>query len=112
MLCSGKVYYEVLERLEGRCSNIALVRVEQIHPLPQVAIDKVVSRYGKNVKVVWLQEEPENMGAWPFISLNYSGNIENTIARPACGTTAAGSPIISARRHEAIINAVLNYSID
>ena len=114
MLCSGKVYYEVLERLEkeGKGSNIALVRVEQIHPLPQDAIDGIIARYGKGVKVVWLQEEPENMGAWPFISMNFKGDIERVIARPACGTTAAGSPIISARRHEAIIDAVMNYSID
>ena len=114
MLCSGKVYYEVLERLEkeGKGSNIALVRVEQIHPLPQDAIERIIARYGKGVKVVWLQEEPENMGAWPFISMNFKGDIERVIARPACGTTAAGSPIISARRHEAIIDAVMNYSID
>ena len=114
MLCSGKIYYEVLERIEkeAKGSNIALVRVEQITPLPQDAIDSIVTRYGKKVKVVWLQEEPENMGAWPFISLNFKGQISNIIARPACGTTAAGSPVISARRHEAIIDSVLNYSID
>ena len=114
VLCSGKIYYEILERFEkeNKGSNVAMVRVEQIHPLPQDALDNVLARYGEDVKVVWLQEEPENMGAWPLISLNYKGQISNTIARRACGTTAAGSPIISARRHEAIIDAVLNYSID
>ena len=75
-------------------------------------LNGIIARYGKGVKVVWLQEEPENMGAWPFMSMNFKGDIERVIARPACGTTAAGSPIISARRHEAIIDAVMNYSID
>ncbi|MBM71864.1 MAG: 2-oxoglutarate dehydrogenase E1 component [Crocinitomicaceae bacterium] len=113
VLCSGKIYYEVLERFEkeGKGTNIALVRLEQIHPLPQDALDVTIKRYGEKVKVVWLQEEPENMGAWPFISMNFKGEISDMISRPACGTTAAGSPIISARRHEAIIEAVLKYSI-
>jgi 2-oxoglutarate dehydrogenase E1 component len=115
MLCTGKIYYEVLERFEKETkrntSNIAIVRVEQIHPFPEEAIDKIVSRYGE-ANVVWLQEEPENMGAWPFISMHYNGELEDAITRPACGTTAAGSPIISARRHDAILDAVMNYSID
>ena len=113
ILCSGKIYYEVLERFEkeGKGANIALIRLEQINPLPQNSIDSIIKRYGKKVIVVWLQEEPENMGAWPFISMNFKGKISESISRPACGTTAAGSPIISARRHEAIIEAVMKHSI-
>ena len=114
VLCSGKIYYEILERFEkeNKGSNVAMVRVEQIHPLPQDALDNVVARYGKHVKMVWLQEEPKNMGAWPFFCMNYKSNIDDVIARPACGTTAAGSPIIFTRRHEAIIEAVMNYTND
>ena len=113
MLCTGKIYYEVLERFEQEkkdTTNIAVVRIEQVHPFPEVAIESIISRYGKDVKVVWLQEEPENMGAWPFVSMHYNGDIVETIARPACGTTAAGSPLISARRHENIMNAVMKYA--
>lgn len=114
-LCSGKIYYEVLERMESdkkTASNLAFVRLEQIHPLPQDAIDKIVARYGKGTEVVWLQEEPRNMGAWPFISLNYIGKISNSITRPASGTSATGSPVISARRQDAILDEVMQYSID
>lgn len=113
MLCTGKIYYEVLERFEQEkkdTTNIAVVRIEQVHPFPEAAIESIISRYGKDVKVVWLQEEPENMGAWPFVSMHYNGDIVETIARPACGTTAAGSPLISARRHENIMNAVMKYA--
>lgn len=113
MLCTGKIYYEVLEQFEQEkrdTSNIAIVRIEQIHPYPGDAIDSIVARYGKDVKVVWLQEEPENMGAWPFVSTQFKGEIVETIARPACGTTAAGSPLISARRHDAIMSAVMKYA--
>lgn len=114
MLCSGKIYYDVLEKFEERDSaktqNIALVRVEQLHPLPETAIDVIVNRYGKKSKVVWLQEEPRNMGAWPFISMHYKGDLEKAITRPASGTTASGSSLIYARRHDAIIDAVLEYA--
>jgi 2-oxoglutarate dehydrogenase E1 component len=114
-ICSGKIYYEVLERIEHDqkiASNLSFVRLEQIHPLPQEAIDKIVARYGKGTEVVWLQEEPRNMGAWPFISLNYKGKISNSITRPASGTTATGSPVISDRRQDAILDEVMKYSID
>jgi len=114
MLCSGKIYYDVLEKFEMLDSkiteNIALVRIEQLHPFPKSVIDKIVKRYEKKAKVVWLQEEPRNMGAWPFISIHYKGDIEKAIARPASGTTASGSPLIYSRRHDAIVDAVLEYA--
>ena len=114
MLCSGKIYYDVLEKFEVLdtkiTDNIALVRIEQLHPFPESAIDKIVERYAKKAKVVWLQEEPRNMGAWPFISMRYKGELEKAITRPASGTTASGSPLIYARRHDAIIDAVLEYA--
>lgn len=114
MLCSGKIYYDVLEKFEMLDSkiteNITLVRIEQLHPFPKSAIDKIVKRYGKKAKVVWLQEEPRNMGAWPFISMHYKGELEKAITRPASGTTASGSRLVYARRHDAIIDAVLEYA--
>ncbi|PCJ80781.1 MAG: 2-oxoglutarate dehydrogenase E1 component [Bacteroidetes bacterium] len=114
ILCSGKIYYDVLEKFEDldskKTNNIALVRVEQLHPFPEKAIDSIVNRYGKKAKVVWLQEEPRNMGAWPFISMHYKGDLDNAITRPASGTPASGSSLIYARRHRAILDAVLKYA--
>jgi len=116
VLCSGKIYYELLERFEEseqdkkRTSNIAVIRIEQLHPFPQDALQTLLERYGHHVKVVWLQEEPRNMGAWPFISMHYQGDIAEAIARPASGTTAAGSQVIYARKHEVIMDDVMKYA--
>ena len=115
-MCSGKIYYDLLERFEEseqnkkRTSNIAVIRIEQLHPFPQEALHLLLKRYGNNVKVVWLQEEPRNMGAWPFISMHYQGDIVEAIARPASGTTAAGSQVIYARKHEVIMDDVMKYA--
>jgi len=115
ILCSGKIYYELLERFEDsekdkkRTLNIAVIRIEQLHPFPQDALNSLIKRYG-NVKVVWLQEEPRNMGAWPFISMHYQGDIVEAIARPASGTTASGSQVIYARKHDVIMDGVMKYA--
>jgi 2-oxoglutarate dehydrogenase E1 component len=116
VLCSGKIYYELLERFDEseqdkkRTSNIAVIRIEQLHPFPQDALQTLLRRYGNHVKVVWLQEEPRNMGAWPFISMHYQGDIVEAIARPASGTTAAGSQVIYARKHDVIMDDVMKYA--
>lgn len=67
VLCSGKVYYDLLEEREKRnIKNIAIIRVEQLYPFPAIDIEIELKRY-KNASVVWCQEEPENMGSWHFI---------------------------------------------
>jgi 2-oxoglutarate dehydrogenase E1 component len=71
VLGSGKVIHEAetrrsqLEPAEG--AGVAVVRVEQLYPWPQPELDTLVERYGEARELVWLQEEPENMGAWPFV---------------------------------------------
>jgi 2-oxoglutarate dehydrogenase E1 component len=67
VLCSGKVYYDLLEEREKRgIKDVALIRVEQLYPFPKRTIEKELQRY-TNAEVVWCQEEPKNMGAWWFI---------------------------------------------
>ena len=116
VLCSGKIYYELLEKFEESAknkkmtSNIAIIRIEQLHPFPEDALNSAIKRYGSKVKVVWLQEEPRNMGAWSFISMHYKGNIVEAITRPASGTTASGSSVIDARKHGAILDAVMKHA--
>jgi len=71
LICSGKIYYELLAALEkhveGGQRNVALVRVEQLYPWPDVALAEVVRRYENAETVFWVQEEPANMGAWTFV---------------------------------------------
>lgn len=67
ILCTGKVAYEAMNRRDQTESPAAVVRVEQIYPWPQQQILALVSGYPNAEEVLWLQEEPENMGAWPFV---------------------------------------------
>jgi len=69
ILCSGKVYWDLVssEYYEKSAGDIAIARVEQLYPIPTVMISKVLSRYPKLKEVVWIQEEPETMGAWMFM---------------------------------------------
>ncbi|MDP6773256.1 MAG: 2-oxoglutarate dehydrogenase E1 component [Rhodospirillales bacterium] len=66
VLCSGKVYYDLLAaRREAAIKDVAIVRVEQLYPWPRMSVSQQISRY-PNAEVVWCQEEPANMGAWTF----------------------------------------------
>ena len=67
VLCSGKVYYDLLaERRERGVNDVALVRLEQLYPFPNRSLPPMLARY-PNAEVVWCQEEPRNMGAWNFV---------------------------------------------
>jgi len=106
-LCSGKIYYDVLEQKEaqGKGDHVALVRLEQIYPFPEKQIEAIIKKYGKDKKYVWLQEEPENMGAWTFImkkTRNYEVRFD-VISRSESGSPASGSPIASKLRHQSLI---------
>ena len=89
--CTGKVYYDLIERREKEGVNdIAFVRIEQLYPFPQKQVDAIIKKYNKTTNYLWIQEEPENAGAWRHIEhtmkkvdLNYIGRDE--AASPATG---------------------------
>ena len=65
IFCSGKVYYDLLEkRREDKVNNVAIVRVEQLYPFPYTEMGEIIATYPNANKVVWCQEEPRNQGAW------------------------------------------------
>ena len=65
VLCSGKVYYDLLEDAKKReADDVALIRIEQLYPFPRLQLSAELKRYGKATDVVWCQEEPQNQGAW------------------------------------------------
>lgn len=92
VLCSGKVYYDLLaEKKRTEREDIALIRLEQIHPLPKEQLTEIKNKYNKDVRWLWVQEEPANMGAWSFLRLNLSEIDLKLISRPASGSPATGS---------------------
>ena len=111
VLCSGKVYYDLLEKLEGRTpKNMAVVRVEQLHPFPVDSIAKVLKGYARDAKLVWLQEEPRNMGGWTFMNehmhLHGLGSL-HYVGRSSSASPASGSPAVHQQRHDALLDEVV-----
>jgi 2-oxoglutarate dehydrogenase E1 component len=106
VLCSGKIYYELLEkRIQEKTNKVALVRVEQLFPLDIERINKLVVKY-KAKEIIWTQEEPENMGAWTFILSQLRGLGINVISRSSSAATASGSSKRSAEQQNEIIDKV------
>jgi 2-oxoglutarate dehydrogenase E1 component len=97
LLCSGKVYYDLYQaRQQLERNDVALVRLEQFYPLPEPQLRDVLKRYPAETPVVWVQEEPENMGAWSFLKFHHCGRLLKRypfsgISRPASASPATGS---------------------
>jgi 2-oxoglutarate dehydrogenase E1 component len=92
VLCSGKIYYELLEHKRSQNhNNTAIIRLEQLYPVPEKEIKAIKEKYSGADRWLWVQEEPKNMGAWYFIqdALHYL-NL-GVIARPPSGSPASGS---------------------
>ncbi len=95
LLCSGKVYYDLAAAREQQGRNdVAIVRVEQLYPLPVRELQAELDRF-PNAQLVWVQEEPANQGAWPFIALNLpehlGGRSLARVSRKASASPAVGS---------------------
>ncbi|TLX73429.1 2-oxoglutarate dehydrogenase E1 component [Labilibacter sediminis] len=91
VFCSGKVYYDLLARKEELdAKDIALVRIEQMHPFPKDQLNAIVARYRNALLHLWVQEEPENMGPWKYIRGMFKGVKLVPVARLASGSPATG----------------------
>jgi 2-oxoglutarate dehydrogenase E1 component len=90
--CWGKIYYELLEEKEkNKREDVAIVRLEQLYPLPSYQIKLINVKYKKCKKWLWVQEEPENMGAWYYMVQRYRGSKLELVARPKLAAPAEGS---------------------
>ena len=104
ILCSGKVYYDLLERKEkDKRKDVALIRIEQLQPFPANQVNKILDKY-KNADYFWLQEEPENMGYWNFVQRVYKEKDLTLISRKASASPATGYAKVHAQEQEEIIN--------
>ncbi|MDB5015351.1 MAG: 2-oxoglutarate dehydrogenase component, partial [Mucilaginibacter sp.] len=94
LLCTGKIYYDLLEKQQAdKRKDVAIVRIEQLYPTPLVQILKIKAKYNKATEFIWVQEEPENMGAWPYICRKFHNdkviNLD-VISRHEGSSTATG----------------------
>ncbi|MDB5020828.1 MAG: 2-oxoglutarate dehydrogenase component [Pedobacter sp.] len=92
--CSGKIYYELLEKQQADgIKNVAIVRVEQLYPTPFAQMEAVYNSFENANEALWVQEEPENMGAWPYLLRKLrktSFNDIEVISRKESSSTASG----------------------
>lgn len=97
LMCSGKVYYDLFShREENNLNNVAIIRLEELYPLPYQKLNDTLSEYPEGTPVVWVQEEPENMGASRFLRIHFGTELFDqypfqTVERPASASPATGS---------------------
>jgi len=110
LLCSGKVYYDLLAgRHERRMRDVAILRLEQLYPFPLLELREQIARYPDNAEVFWVQEEPKNMGAWRFISDRNQMIFDDERRLAYVGRDAAASPATgSYRNHQNELRALVN----
>ena len=112
VLASGKVAHEAIARRDAiSASTIAVVRVEQLYPWPAEEIERTLALYPNVVEVIWLQEEPENMGAWPFVHLQMHDRLRHLrvvhVARAESASPATGSSLVhAAEQADLLVRAV------
>jgi 2-oxoglutarate dehydrogenase E1 component len=95
IFCSGKVYYDLLNyRTQRKIDDAAIIRIEQLYPLAEKKLREMLKPFSKNAKLVWCQEEPENMGAWTFIEPRLRAIFCSEIAY--AGREASASPAVGA----------------
>jgi len=109
LVCSGKIYYELRKRRAdlGR-SDVAIIRVEQLYPLRQSALEEAFAPYAPGTPAFWVQEEPENMGAWRFLRVLFGNEFLgrfpfSNVSRPASASPATGSANAHKREQEALL---------
>jgi len=111
IFCTGKVYYDLLEAREKKqAPHVAIVRLEQLYPFPEDQVRDVLARYSSSAELLWVQEEPRNMGAWKFVEDRMRETLDQTHrAIRYVGRVAAASPATgSAKRHAAEQAAILD----
>ncbi|KQR21792.1 alpha-ketoglutarate decarboxylase [Microbacterium sp. Leaf151] len=111
LLHAGKIHWDLRAELDKNPNpEIALVRVEQYYPAPIDELNQVLAQY-PNAELAWVQDEPENQGAWPFIALEVADQLDGRpvrrISRASAASTATGSPKVHANEHAAIMKEAL-----
>ena len=105
LLCTGKIYYQLLEKKNQEArEDVAIVRLEQVYPLPEKQIQAVLKKYKSAKNLRWVQEEPLNIGAWTFLMRwrELFGNFE-CVSRRSAASPATGFASVHQREQEEIL---------
>ncbi len=117
ILCSGKVYYDLLtERTDKAVKDVAIIRLEQLYPFPQVDLGKVLAKYEHITDIVWVQEEPENQGAWWMIQhqlrkVLHKDQSLSYVGRKAAAAPAVGYPSLFHAQQTELVNEALKLNL-
>jgi len=112
VLCTGKIAYALMNERDERGSDVAVVRMEQLYPLPKDQLYGILDGYPNADEVMWVQEEPENMGAWWFVYGNIRADLNERFtlrraARAESGSPASGSPTVHEQEANELIDRAL-----
>ena len=113
VLCSGKVYYDLLEtRRNDELETVAIIRIEQLYPFPSELYTAEIDRYPNLTHVIWCQEEPKNQGAWYQSKHHFFDHIDKNITityagRPASAAPAVGNHFVHIEQQKAVVNTAL-----
>ena len=103
VFCSGKLYYELLEEREAqKADHVALIRIEQLYPLDDLAIKEEVAKYPNAHQHIWAQEEPANMGAWTYMFWQMHQKLTLVSPVPSASTASGSSRVAHVRQRETI----------
>jgi 2-oxoglutarate decarboxylase len=113
LLCTGKIYYDLFQaRADRKVTDTAILRMEQLYPLPVEELKAALSAYPNAHDFAWVQEEPANQGAWSFVALNLLEHLEGVrlrrISRPAAAAPAVGSAKLHDAEQSALMEAALH----
>ncbi len=114
VFCTGKFYYDLLKyREDNERDDVALVRLEQLFPLPANDMREIMDKYKNADDIVWAQEEPRNMGAYAHLLLHFEEARKFRVcSRKFYGSPAAGSSVRFKKRHERVINSVFDKNLN
>jgi multifunctional 2-oxoglutarate metabolism enzyme len=110
LLCSGKLYFELLKERESRKnSTAAIIRLEQLYPFPEWNLTEAIAPFSRAREICWVQEEPQNMGAWNYVSRHLSailsfGRDFRYVGRPEMSSPATGSLKLFKKEQQALIS--------
>ena len=110
LMCTGKIYFDLLEKQQkDKRKDVAIIRIEQLHPFPETQVEKVLSKYKNMSKLIWVQEEPVNMGYWTYLLRTYYKRKDlEIVARKPSASPATGYSKMHQEEQQKIVSAAFN----